>query len=261
MSTRTVEVDVERIERWVTNFAARHGGATIEPSITDSDGEESPDDEGPPGRTGPATNRTVPDDDSSPGSDVLRLRGADGEIADLRCWSVPAAQVNRPAPGDATTAEALAAIAAWVAPPTHLGLVLIRRGGYAVGRAEGASLASHKSGTRYVQSRTAAGGWSQQRFARRRSNQADALLVTVAERLRTLLVAEQHAPRPAGLVVGGDRALTARLLELLTQDAVTRDLPDLPRRELPDLPDPRLEVLRTALRRGRAVRVRVADPA
>ena len=31
---------------------------------------------------------------------------------------------------------------------------------------------AHKVGTRHVQSRTAAGGWSQQRYARRRANQA-----------------------------------------------------------------------------------------
>ena len=256
MSTRTVEVDVERIERWVTNFATRHGGATIEPSITDSDGEESPDDEGPPGRTGPATNRTVPDGDSSPGSDVLRLRGADGEIADLRCWSVPAAQVNRPAPGDATTAEALAAIAAWVAPPTHLGLVLIRRGGYAVGRAEGASLASHKSGTRYVQSRTAAGGWSQQRFARRRGNQADALVGTVVELVTSHLLPAPvgAAPRlPQAMVLGGDRPLVHKVLS----DPALADLAALPQRMFADLPEPRFAVLEQALRRGRSIPVRI----
>lgn len=245
---RLVEVDPERLGRWVAGFAERHGspltvsavpGGTL---VRATDGARAgfagwpePGPSGVPAGPGPGGSAEPPE----------------GAAADQ--------------PGGAAPTQDPAALGQWLttlaAPPGRLALALVRRGGYAVGLAEGPRLARHRCGTRYVQSRTAAGGWSQQRFARRRSNQADALLVTVAERLRTLLVAEQHAPRPAGLVVGGDRALTARLLELLTQDAVTRDLPDLPRRELPDLPDPRLEVLRTALRRGRAVRVRVVGPA
>ena len=58
--------------------------------------------------------------------------------------------------------------------PRVVGLLLIRRGGYSVGVAEGATIVAHRSGTRYLQGRTAAGGWSQQRFARRRANQAKA---------------------------------------------------------------------------------------
>ena len=60
-------------------------------------------------------------------------------------------------------------------------LLLLRRGGYGVGRAsQGGALAASKVGTRYVQSRTAAGGWSQHRFARRRDNQAAGLIDTAA---------------------------------------------------------------------------------
>jgi hypothetical protein len=128
-----------------------------------------------------------------------------------------------------------------------LGLVLVRRGGYAVGLARGGGLTEHKCGTRYVQSRTAAGGWSQQRFARRRGNQADELVRAVAEHaLRPL-----PSGLPRGLVVGGDRALVREVLA----DPRLAHLATLPRRELYDLPDPRLDVLRDALRRGRAVRV------
>ena len=45
-----------------------------------------------------------------------------------------------------------------------------RRGGYAVGLASGGGFTASKVGSRHVQSRTAAGGWSQQRFARRRGS-------------------------------------------------------------------------------------------
>ena len=132
-----------------------------------------------------------------------------------------------------------------------LGLVLVRRGGYAVGLAEAGRLTAHKVGTRYVQSRTAAGGWSQQRFARRRGNQADELARTAAEHAHRIL----PPGTPAGLVLGGDRALAAQVL----RDPRLDHLAELPRRELYDLPDPRLAVLEEAVRRGRAVRVAITD--
>jgi hypothetical protein len=134
-----------------------------------------------------------------------------------------------------------------------LGLLLMRRGGYAVGVAAGGDLGTHKVGTRYVQSRTAAGGWSQQRFARRRANQADELVGAGSDVAARLLVGV--VPPPAGLVVGGDRALVAAVLA----DPRLNDIRDLPRRELYDLPDPRLDVLRTAVRRGIAVRVTIEE--
>jgi len=59
--------------------------------------------------------------------------------------------------------------------------------------------------------------------------------------------------RATGVVLGGDKALVAGLLE----DPRLAALRDLPRRELYDLPDPRLDVLDKALERGRAVRVTI----
>jgi hypothetical protein len=136
-----------------------------------------------------------------------------------------------------------------------LAVLLVRRGGYAVGLAERAAgvpaYTASKVGTRHVQSRTAAGGWSQQRFARRRGNQADELVRAVADHAARLLL----SPLPAGLVVGGDKALVRDVLA----DPRLALLGDLPRRELYDLPDPRRSVLEDALRRGRAVRVTVED--
>ncbi|HEV7197000.1 MAG TPA: acVLRF1 family peptidyl-tRNA hydrolase [Pedococcus sp.] len=134
-----------------------------------------------------------------------------------------------------------------------LAVVLIRRGGYAVGLARGGAFTESKVGTRHVQSRTAAGGWSQQRFARRRGNQADELVRAVADHALRLL------PRgiPAAVVVGGDKALVRAVLD----DPRLAHLSAVPRRELFDLPDPRRAVLEDALRRGRAVRVTVEDDA
>ncbi len=133
-----------------------------------------------------------------------------------------------------------------------LALLLVRRGGYAVGVAVAGGLSAHHTGTRYVQSRTAAGGWSQQRFARRRSNQADALVAAAADAMVRVLA---RCPDPAGVVVGGDRVLVAAALV----DPRLAALTPLPRRELYDLPDPRLAVLERAVQRGRAVRVTIEE--
>ena len=147
---------------------------------------------------------------------------------------------------------ALDGLVSWVTPPTRLALILVRRGGYAVGLGQGTKLVAHKVGTRYVQSRTAAGGWSQHRFARRRDNQADALVGSVIEHtLRVVMASPSDA-----LVVGGDKALVRDVLG----DARLARLADLPRRELFDMPDPKLVVLERALRRARAVRIWLVDP-
>ena len=92
-------------------------------------------------------------------------------------------------------------LAASVVAPAAWGLLLVRKGGFAVARLAGSELVAHKIGQRHVQGRTKAGGQSQQRFARRRDNQARAAYEAAGE----------HAVRILGtgldaLVTGGDRA-------------------------------------------------------
>ncbi len=129
-------------------------------------------------------------------------------------------------------------------------LLLVRRGGYAVGVTAGGELVSHKVGTRYVQGRTAAGGWSQQRFARRRDGQTNQLVGAAIE----ALVAQ---PWRAGraLVVGGDRALIQQVLD----DPRLAPVAALPRSPVLDIGDPRLRTLEDAARRATAVRIRLND--
>lgn len=193
--TRTVEVDHDRLDRWLAGFADRHGPIAI---------------------------------------DGGHIVSADGAQATLASWgTVHAASVE----------DLIAA----TAPPGRIGLLLIRRGGYAVAVAEGAGLAARKVGRRHVQSRTAAGGWSQQRFARRRGKQADELVTAVTEHAVTHL----RDARLEALVRGGDRTLVAAVIE----DPRLAGLRTLPARDLYDLPDPTPAVLEHAVRRARSVRI------
>jgi hypothetical protein len=137
--------------------------------------------------------------------------------------------------------------------PAPFAVLLVRRGGYAVAVADRETLLVHKVGSRHVQSRTAAGGWSQQRFARRRDNQAEALVGAVADHLAR--VRDEAAVTVHGVALGGDRALVAQVLD----DPRSVDLRDLPTREYPAVPDPRRAVLDEVVRRARAYEVRLDD--
>jgi Actinobacteria/chloroflexi VLRF1 release factor len=225
---RHLEVDPERIVKWVNGFAERHGEIR---------------------RTG-LSNLEAGTSGASAVSSVT-LSAADGATCVLEPFA-PGLRASDVWPEMDVGLTDLGWLARWVTPPTAQALILVRRGGYAVGVAQGLELASHKVGTRYVQSRTAAGGWSQHRFARRRDNQADALVVSVVEHAQRVALA---SPADA-LVVGGDKAL---IRDVLTDPRLGKLIP-LPRRELYDLPDPRLIVLKQALRRGRAVRITLTEP-
>ena len=65
-------------------------------------------------------------------------------------------------------------LVAHVLTERRLGVLLVRRGGFGAGVFAGGKLLDSKVGSRHVQGTTKAGGWSQQRYARRRGNQADA---------------------------------------------------------------------------------------
>lgn len=133
-----------------------------------------------------------------------------------------------------------------------VGVVLVRRGGYAVAQVEGGQVVTSKVGAAYVQSQTKKGGWSQQRYARRRGKQANELVGRVRGHAARVL----DVGGVDGVVLGGDRALVREVLD----DARLAPLRRLPTRELYDLPDPRRDVLEQAVRRALAVRVTILDP-
>jgi len=143
---------------------------------------------------------------------MLHLAAADGSLADLRMpfpWQGPGVA---PRPGD----DPLESAARWSRSLDAGRLcfcLLVRRGGYAVAVVEGGQVRASKVGSRYVQSRTAAGGWSQQRFARRRVNQASGLATATADHLaRVAQPWLAHAGATGWLITGGDEALIAEVL-------------------------------------------------
>lgn len=213
---RQVDVPPDRVTPWLANFTARHG--TIQ------------------------TTRTA---------DGLRATATDGAVATLHLplgWPTPPADASAP---DDSAADDLAAAAghAW-----RVGLLLVRRGAHAVGIALGDRLTESKVDTRYVQGRTAAGGWSQQRFARRRGNQTrDSLRAAADVAARLLLPA---AGGLAALVTGGDRLLVDEVLA----DRRLAPLAALPRTPFLDVPEPRRVALEDAARRYRHLRVHILDP-
>lgn len=127
----------------------------------------------------------------------LRGDGADGSWFRAR---LPFS-VGYDGPADAELFAGLAA-----APP-RWGVLLVRKGGFAVARLEGTTTVDSKVGQRHVQGRTKAGGQSQQRFARRRANQARDAFEAAAEHAARVLAGVEV------VVAGGDRTAVAKALD------------------------------------------------
>lgn len=173
---------------------------------------------------------------------ALVLHGADGATARL---SLPFAQPYAGAPAPEELAAAVSAPPAW-------GVLLVRKGGFAVARLAGERVVEHKVGRRHVQGRTKAGGQSQQRFARRRANQARDAYRAAADHAARLLSAPQGA-----LVCGGDRPAVDAVLA----DPRLRHLGDVRAERWLEVPDPRAAVLDAAVADALAIEVLVEEPA
>ena len=200
---RWVEVAPERLARWLSGFAERHG-ATTETT---------------------APERVV-------------VTAADGARAEL---DVPFPPLSGDLVGHALR-------------PRRVGVLLVRLGGHACGVFDGDDLVASKVGTRPVHGRSAAGGQSQQRFARRREGQARVALQAAADTAARVLV--PVAGTLEAVVTGGERTAVATVLE----DPRLAVLPPLVTGRLLDVPDPRQAVLLQAPALYRAVRIRVVDP-
>ena len=141
---------------------------------------------------------------------------------------------------------------AHLAQPWQLGLALVRRGGFAVARLDGASVVELKIGRRHVQGRTKAGGWSQQRFARRRENQARAAFDAAAEHVERILMPSAQSLQV--LAVGGDRQAVSSVLA----HPQLSPLAALPQLWLGGVSDPTRPVVDRAIDSARSVTITLA---
>ncbi|WP_127480957.1 acVLRF1 family peptidyl-tRNA hydrolase [Nocardioides pantholopis] len=141
-----------------------------------------------------------------------------------------------------------ASFGAAVVAPADWGLLLVRKGGFAVARLAGPAFVASKVGQRHVQGRTKAGGQSQQRFARRRDNQARQAYEAAAEHAARIL-----SGLAGPVVTGGDRGAVEEVLADPRLRALEAVEPWLP------VPDPRRAVLEEAAHAACAVRVDVVN--
>ncbi len=130
-----------------------------------------------------------------------------------------------------------------------LGLVLVRGGAHSIGTVKDGVVLSSSTDRAYLQGRTAAGGWSQQRYARRRGNQLNTSLVDAAAAVQRVLLPQ--VGRLGGLVLAGDAAALRRVLA----EPQLASLTQLPSRTFGDIPEPRRAVLDAVAQRSLVVRI------
>ncbi len=178
--------------------------------------------------------------------DRLVLQAPDGARAEIRLpWG----------PLEASDDPLGAAVSAFLRP-RRVGVLLVRRKAHAVGVFEGEKLLAGRHHGHYVQGRTKAGGWSQQRYARRRGNQAARAFDAAALDAAAILVPE--VDRLEALVTGGDgsgvEAVLARPgLERLADPSLRRRFSTF------SVPDPNAGVLAGFAATFRTVRIELND--
>ena len=168
-------------------------------------------------------------------AEVVEVTGADGDRASVHVPFPPLEDLT------------MRGLLAHVKRAHRVGVLLVRRGGYAAGIFEGARLVSSKVGSSYVQGTTKAGGWSQQRYARRRANQADAAFAEAADVVVRIFGGQQLD----ALVLGGDRPAVKAVLA----DARLAALNDLVTGPWLTVKDPKLRVLEAMPEQFLAVRI------
>jgi Actinobacteria/chloroflexi VLRF1 release factor len=169
---------------------------------------------------------------------VVAVSGADGTVAELM---VP----FPPLLGDDLVGHALR--------PRRVAVLLVRLGGYAAGVFDGTTLVASKVGSRQVHGRSAAGGQSQQRFARRREGQVRVALAAAADTAVSVLL--PAVSTVDAVVLGGDR----RAADEVLADPRLAPLRPLVVEARLDVPDPRLKVLQSTPDLFRAVRIKITD--
>jgi hypothetical protein len=210
---RWLEIGPERIEGWLASFGEKHGATE---TMVDSHRE------------------------------IVTVRAADGSTAE--CYA-PFPPMGASATGSA------ADLAVHARADRTVGVLLVRLGGYAAGVFAGAPprLVTSKVGSRLVHGRSAAGGTSQHRFARRREKQAREALEAAAN--NAVSVFGGFGGRLDAVVLGGDK----RSMAALHEDTRLRPYFDIAVDRFLTVPDPRLAVLQDTPRLFRAIRIRLTE--
>jgi hypothetical protein len=220
---RWIEVAPGRLVAWLDSFARRHPGVSVtwQP-------------------------------------DHVTFAAADGALAECHVPfpPLPPAPPGGAGPGPGGVDGAAGLIAGHVEAARTVGVLLVRLGGYAAGVFTGSPprLAASKVGSRLVHGRSAAGGTSQHRFARRREKQAAEALSAAAG--TAVAVFGPYRDALDAVVLGGDRTAMAAL----RQDARLGRYLALATDRFLTVPDPRLTVLRDTPRLFLAVRIRLTEP-
>lgn len=211
---RAVEVAADRVAGWFDRFASGHGGV----SATEIEARR------------------------------VRVRAVDGAVAAV---TVPFGALPRPR-GELAGLD-VSALVEHLNSDRRVGLVLVRLGAHSVGIARRGGVESSSTDRHLVHGRNKAGGWSQQRFARRREGQSRRSLQAAADAVARVLLPEREGLD--GLVLGGDRKALAEVgrdprISGLMAGAEPRIL---------DVAEPRRAVLDEAARRAFAVEVEIHD--
>jgi hypothetical protein len=229
-----LDVSAARFPGWIASFAVRHGV----PAPDEPDGA-------------PENSLIVTCD-----AHCVRFTAPDGAVAECH----PPFPESLAWPSSAAPAAITATVAAHATAPRSVGVLLVRLGGYAAGVFTGypPALADAKTGSRLVHGRSAAGGWSQHRFARRREKQANEALDAAAD--AAVLVfgrwASGRERRLDAVVLGGDKRAAA---ELRDDPRLAAYLAIATERFL-TVPDPKRAVLEATPKGFLAVKIRLTEP-
>jgi Actinobacteria/chloroflexi VLRF1 release factor len=239
--TRWVDVAPERFPGWIASFARRHGAIDQPSALTVT-------------LTGENVTFAAPDGavaECHPPFPPFRPDGDDNSK------KRDPAETEGPARGEGTAERMAAAIAAHAQRPRTVGVLLVRLGGYAAGVFTGFPpvLADAKTGSRLVHGRSAAGGWSQHRFARRREKQVNEALDAAARAAADVFGRWRKPPLDA-VVLGGDKRAVAELRE----DPRLAPYLAIATGRFLTVPDPKRAVLEGAPRLFLAVRIRLTEP-
>jgi len=177
-------------------------------------------------------------------TDAVLLRAADGTTAQLAVPFPPMRVGER---------EPLEALLSHLGGLGAVGIVAVRAGAHSVGVARDRVVLASRTDRAHLQGRTAAGGWSQQRFARRRGNQRRASLDDAARDAADVLL--PVVGTLDALVAAGDAAA----LDAVLADPRLKRLAALPRRTFGDIAEPRRAVIDELAVRLYDVEVTVRD--